>query len=123
MSTTTDVQFADIADLQKANSESWYFIAGAGGDLQDWVTGYQDLMETAGIGKPTSWFYSSGATVNLAMRTIHGGDIHPDDEFPNNLTCLLFPLEGLNISALAMFKLRMQDRWFDDVVDNVRTAG
>lgn len=101
------------ADLKAAYDGSWYFIAGCGGDLDEWTKGYDDLLTEAGIGKPTAWYVTTGADVNtFAQET--------DDPFPNTLQCLLFPLDGLNVPALAMFRLRMQDRWFDDVVQNMR---
>ena len=31
---------------------------------------------------------------------------------------MAFPLDGLDVNKLAMFKLQMRDRWFDDIVDN-----
>jgi hypothetical protein len=119
---TTEIRFADVADLQKAEAESWYFIAGTGGNLQDWVNGYEDLMEEQGIGKPKLWFQTNGATVNAVARAKRGFEVAANDQFKGDLTCLLFPLEGLNAGKLAMFKLRMNDRWFDDVVANMRRA-
>lgn len=32
---------------------------------------------------------------------------------------LMFPLDGLNVGKLAMFKIRFGVRWFDDIVDNM----
>jgi len=40
--------------------------------------------------------------------------------YQNSLNFLAFSLDNLNINKLAMFKLRCQDRWFDDIVDNNR---
>ena len=56
------------------------------------------------------------------------GDICLNDEFnltgtnryPDDLHCLAFSLNGLDIGKLAMFKLDWGDRWFDDIVDNDR---
>lgn len=42
-----------------------------------------------------------------------------DDPFRDDLTVLTFPLDGLHVGKLAMFKLTMEDRWFDDVTDNM----
>ena len=41
-----------------------------------------------------------------------------DNRYDDNLTFLAFPLDGLDVGKLAIFKLQMGDRWFDDVVDN-----
>lgn len=121
MSETT-IRFADVADLKGAVEGSWYFIAGTGGDLQEWVTGYEDLMKERNIGKPVEWFQTNGATINGFAAQYHGGLIEGRDQFPGDLVCLLFPLTDLAVGILAMFKLQMQDRWFDDVIANMRLA-
>jgi hypothetical protein len=104
------------ADLQAAYDGSWYFIAGAGGDLQEWVTGIEGVLAEQKIGKPTGWFQTTGAEVNVFA----GEGVRENDKFLPDLVCLLFPLDGLKVGALAMVKIRMQDRWFDDVIDNMR---
>lgn len=43
-----------------------------------------------------------------------------DNAYPDGLTFLMFPLTGLNMGRLAIFKILMSDRWFDDIVDNNR---
>jgi hypothetical protein len=121
MSDTT-IRFADVADLKKAYEGSYYFIAGTGGDLAGWTSGYEELMGQQEIGKPTQWLQTNGATVNGFASQHHHGLITDRDQFPGDLSCLLFPLNELHVGRLAMFKLQMQDRWFDDVIQNMRTA-
>jgi hypothetical protein len=104
------------ADLQAAYDGSWYFIAGTGGDLAEWTKGYEDAMATNELGKPTAWFQTTGGAINAFA----GSD--NTNPFPDDLTCLLFPLDGLNVGGLAMFRLVMEDRWFDDLIDNMRPA-
>lgn len=116
-----DIQFADTDTLEVAVQGSWYFIAGAGGDLDEWVTGYEKLLAEQEIGKPTQWWKTNGSTVNL-FATRRKGTIVRDDCFKGDLVCLLFPLDGLHVGRLAMFKLQAQDRWFDDVIGNMRRA-
>lgn len=116
----TDIRFADVADLKAAYEGSYYFIAGTGGDLQEWVSGYEGLMKEQEIGTPTQWFQTNGATVNGFAVQHHTSLIVNDDCFPGDLVCMLFPLDGLNTGRLAMFRLTMQDRWFDDVIQNMR---
>lgn len=110
------------ADLTAAREGSYYTIAGAGGNLNQWVEGYEKALAEAGIGKPVGWYQTTGAKVNEFRRTTagRGDDVHADDKFQDDLTLLLFPLDGLNVAKLAIFKLEWQDRWFDDVVDNMR---
>lgn len=110
------------ADLKKAKTGSWYFIAGAGGPVSEWVQGYNDLLEKEGIGRPAEWFRTTGAAVNEYVTDLLGTPVHPQDRFPLDLGCLLFPLDGLDAGRLALFKIRMGDRWFDDVVANMRRA-
>ena len=40
------------ANLQEAYNGSYYTILGAGGDLQEWVDGYNQMLAEEGIGKP-----------------------------------------------------------------------
>lgn len=110
------------ADLKAAYDGSWYTIAGCGGDLQDWVTGVNGLLAENEIGQPTGWFQTTGGQVNEFADRKNGG-LHYKDAFAEDLTILMFPLDGLDVGRLAIFKIRMQDRWFDDVIDNMRTGG
>lgn len=103
------------ADLTKAREGSYYTILGAGGELSEWVEGYEKLMAEQEIGKPAEWFQTTGAAINeFAQPT------RDRDRFPDDLTVLLFPIDGLNVGKLALFKVGMQDRWFDDVIDNIQ---
>lgn len=104
-----------LTDLQQAYDGSYYTIAGAGGPLQDWVDGLTKLMKDEGIGTPTAWYTTTGRAVNEYAQPRSERDAFKDD-----LTFLMFPLDGLATGKLAIFKLQMQDRWFDDVVDNMR---
>jgi hypothetical protein len=110
----------DQAGLAAADSGSYYFIAGTGNPLSDWVDGYHEAMTAHDVGTPTRWFYTTGKDINdyFASKD-HGANRDP---FPDDLTCLLFPLDGLDIGRLALFRLVMQDRWFDDVIDNMGSS-
>ena len=98
--------------LRKAYEGSYYTITGAGGDLQDWKDCYAKMLKEQGIGTITEWVAFSGKDMNdefnLTGRNRYQEDLH----------FLAFPLDGLDIFRLAMFKIRMSDRWFDDIVDN-----
>ena len=100
------------ADLQAAYKGSYYTIIGAGGDLQEWVDGYNKLLEEQGIGKPQAWFKATGAQVNKEF------GLTGNEAFKARLHLLFFPLDDLDMGKLAIFKLREGDRWFDDVIDN-----
>ena len=100
--------------IKKAYEGSYYTIIGAGGDLQEWKDGYNELFEKEGI----------GYVDNDDFITFSGKDyddefnLTGDNRYPEDLTFLLFPLDNLNVSKLAIFKIKMGDRWFDDVVEN-----
>lgn len=98
--------------LQKAYEGSYYTIEGCGGNLEEWKEGYEKLLTDNGIGKPIEWIEFTGKDMN-DIYELAGSNRYPDD-----LHFLAFPLDDLNISKLAIFKLTMQDRWFDDIVDN-----
>lgn len=114
MTNTKTVQV--LADLEPAYQGSYYTILGAGGDLDEWVVGVTGLLTEVGIGTPTAWFLTAGAAVNEYA----GDNVEPRDQFQPDLPILMFPLDGLDIGKLAMFKIQMGDRWFDDVIDNMR---
>lgn len=101
--------------LDKAYNGSYYTILGCGGDLNEWKQGYQDMLNAEGIGTIKEWVEFSGQDINEYCEIT-------DDLFPNDLHCLAFCLDGLHITKLAKFKLRMGDRWFDDIVDNNRRS-
>ena len=100
--------------LDKAYNGSYYTITGAGGDLEEWKNGYQELLNKEGIGTIKEWITFTGSDMNTKY------NLTGDNAYPNDLTFLAFPLDGLDIGKLAIFKIRMQDRWFDDIVDNNR---
>lgn len=101
-----------MINFEKMEQGSWYTITGCGGDLNEWKTGYQDLLNQQGIGTITEWAEFTGADMNVQYH------LTGDNAYPDDLHFLAFSLDGLDVNKLAMFKLRMQDRWFDDIVSN-----
>lgn len=91
---------------------SWFTVEGAGGDLNEWKTGLQDMLNEEDIGTIQDWATFSGREMN------EFGHLTGNNAYPNNLTFLAFSLDGLDIGKLAMFKIRFGARWFDDIVDN-----
>lgn len=98
--------------LRKAYEGSYYTIIGAGGDLEEWKNGYSGLLAEKKIGSVSGWVSFKGSAVNAEF------GLTGDNRYDDNLTFLAFPLDGLDVGKLAIFKLQMGDRWFDDVVDN-----
>lgn len=99
--------------LKKAYEGSYYTITGAGGDLQEWKNGYNNLLNENGIGKISEWVDFTGKEMNEEF------DLVENDRYQDDLHFLAFSLEGLDVGKLALFKLQMEDRWFDDIVDNL----
>lgn len=99
--------------LKKAYEGSYYTITGAGGDLQEWKDGYNNLLKENGIGEISEWVEFSGKDMNEEF------DLTGDNRYPDDLHFLAFSLEGLDVGKLALFKLQMGDRWFDDIVGNL----
>lgn len=112
-------EITTLEDLSAAENGSYYFVAGTGDPLEEWVTGYEAALAEKGIGKPVRWHRTNGAAINHHAE--HGGyDVADSDHFQSDLVCLLFPLDGLDLGRLAIFKIEWQDRWFDDVIMNMR---
>lgn len=106
----------ETANLELAYEGSYYTILGAGGDLTEWVAGYNGMLQAAGIGTPAHWYTTTGREINAYAAT--KGDV--TDPFQDDLTALLFPLDGLTgVGALAVFKIQNGDRWMDDIVNNM----
>lgn len=98
--------------LRAAYEGSYYTIEGAGGDPQEWKEGIGAMLREQGIGEIAKWICFTGKDMNDEF------NLTGSNRYPDNLHFLAFPLDGLDISKLAMFKLRMGDRWFDDIVNN-----
>lgn len=95
--------------------DGWFYtILGAGGDLNEWFKGYQEICDKEKIGKIPQWYQTTGKVLNDAY------DLQGKNRFKANLTILLFSYEGMNVGKLAMLKLKMGDRWFTDIIDNSR---
>lgn len=93
-------------DLRRMGNTEGLVLQGCGGDLQEWVDGINEMLTEEGILRDGSRF-SDCSTFE------HDG-----------LTCLLFPLEGVNvdIGRLAIWRLKTHDTfggtWLSDYVPN-----
>lgn len=100
------------AVFNAAYEGSYYTIIGCGGECNEWVKGYCGQLEEIGIGTPKEFFTFTGADMNAAYG-LTGNNAYQDE-----LHCIMFSLNGLEVVKLAVFKQLMMDRWFDDIVDN-----
>lgn len=101
-----------LSMLKELYEGSAYTIIGVGGELNTWVDGYQELLDEKGIGKVEDWYVFTGKDLN----TEYG--LTGEDAFDEDIRFLAFPLTGLDVEKLAIFRIRMGDKWFDDFVDN-----
>lgn len=101
-------------EFEEMTNGSWYTIIGCGGDLNQWKECYQGLLKERGI----------GALDISKFKSFTGKDINDYynlkgyKRFEEDLNFLAFPLDGLNVGALTMLKIRMGDKWFGDIVSN-----
>lgn len=118
MSETREILKVDTdnreATFNAAYDGSYYTILGCAGDLNEWTAGYQELLATIGIGTPKEFITFKGADMN----EIYG--LTGNNAYDDGLTFLMFPLDGLDVPKLAIFRLQAGDKWFDDIVDNNR---
>lgn len=98
--------------LKQAYDNSYYTIVGCGGDLNTWKKGYEKLLDLENIGTISEWIQFTGKDVNSVF------DLKGDNRFKDNLIFLAFPINNLDTGKLAIFKLKMHDRWFDDIINN-----
>ena len=100
---------------------SYYTVLGCGGDINDWKNGYKKLLaedEIMDLDIDSIIVFSAGE-LNKEF------NLTGTNAYPNDLTCMMFPLNNVqSIGKLAMFRLRMDDKWFDDIVaNNLRREG
>ena len=95
-------------DLRRMRDDEGIILQGCGGDPQEWVDGINGLFTEAGILLNGSTFQAE----NVSM-------------FQNSeLTCLLFPFEGveLEVGKLAMWRIQTHGQfggtWLSDYVPN-----
>jgi len=105
--TETDSQM-----LRYLKKNSAFTIEGAGGDLNEWMSGLNDMLKEKGIGQVDTFYAFSGKLMNNTYK-LSGKNKYPDD-----FVFLCFKLDHLNAGKLAMFKLQFGARWLDDIVDN-----
>ena len=98
--------------FDKAYNGSYYTIEGAAGEPNEWAENISALLHQQGIGTPKEFISFRGEDMNDHYN-LTGTNAYQDD-----LSFIGFSIDGLNIERLAIFKLRMGDRWFNDIVDN-----
>ena len=101
--------------FEKLYNKSAFTFEGLGFDnfdeLKDQIN---ETLEQENIGrvKSENFFTYKGKDMN-DYYGLTGSNRYPDD-----LTFVSFLFDGLDIGRLAMFKIRIGARWFDDIVSN-----
>lgn len=101
-----EIKSVSLYELRKMNGSEGLILQGCGGDLQEWVDGINEMLTENGILQNESKFEKAYTFNN------------------ENLTCLLFPFEGvqLDVGKLAMWRLETRETfgstWLTDYVDN-----
>lgn len=119
--TDTEIKVVTAEEgLKEAYDGSYYFInTGIPEDgVDQYVEGYHGLLSEHEAGRPEFWVTTTGAEINN-FAFPEGWRSDWNECFPPNLKFLMFTLDGTN-AKLPLFKLMAGDRWFDDVVDNMR---
>ena len=99
--------------FEKAYKGSYYTIIGVA-DENEYKEGYQKIFDEQKIGKIKEWYSFTGKEFNDYYEPVGTG------RFRDGVHFLAFPLDGLNVNKLAILKLQLGDRWFDDIVDNLK---
>lgn len=101
-----EIKSVSLYDLRKMNNSEGLILQGCGGDLQEWVDGINEMLTENGILQNESKFEKAYTFNN------------------ENLTCLLFPFDGvqLDVGRLAMWRLETRETfgstWLSDYVEN-----
>ena len=104
-------------DLRVATEREHYVVLGVD-DPSTWAHGYDVLLRDAEIGEPSCYFLTTGAEINHFAGVMYGSH----RMLPPGLTVMMFPIEGLDVSRLATFRLRqgLRDKWFSDLIASMQ---
>ena len=101
-----DIQGVTLDELRKMKDIEGLVLQGCGGDLKEWVNGINDMLTESGILQNGSRFEKVYTFEN------------------EELTCLLFPFENiqLDIGKLAIWRIQTREKfgstWLSDYVEN-----
>jgi len=98
--------FTELEEMNNKGKESLVLL-GCGGDPEEWINGVTGMLQEENILEENTCFEQAIITKTTEGRT----DI-----------TLPFPKNGLNVGALAMWRLRFGDAsWLSDFIVNYRT--
>ena len=100
-----EIKKIDLETLKDLRDEcEFLIIQGCGGDLNEWVNGIGDLLKEN----------------NIVSDDFIFDEVYTFDN--NNLTNLAFSIKGMDLSKLAIFRIKIRNEfgamWLSDYVDN-----
>ena len=112
-----DIRTAGSEMFQQFYDGSYCTMIGAGSTdgHKDWFDGINKALKEDKVGQIKTLYVFRGREMNEFF------DLEGDNRYKDDLTFICFPLDGLDIGRLTMFKLKSEMRWFDDICDNLTT--
>lgn len=102
-------------DIEELRNKSAFTFIGAGGDLNEWMVGVNDMLKQHLINQVSKFYTWNGKLMN-DMYGLTGTNAYQDD-----ITFLAFDITEIptdQIGKLSMLKLAIGARWLDDIVNN-----
>lgn len=102
-------------DIEELRNKSAFTFIGAGGNLNDWMVGINDVLKQHLINQVSRFYTWNGKLMN----DMYG--LTQNNAYQDDITFLAFDITEIpmdQIGKLSMLKLTMHARWLDDIVDN-----
>lgn len=102
-------------DIEELRNKSAFTFIGAGGNLNDWMIGINDILKQHLINQVSRFYTWNGKLMN----DMYG--LTQNNAYQDDITFLAFDITEIpmdQIGKLSMLKLVMHARWLDDIVDN-----
>lgn len=102
-------------DIEELRSKSAFTFIGAGGNLNDWMIGINDILKQHLINQVSKFYTWNGKLMN----DMYG--LTQNNAYQDDITFLAFDITEIpidQIGKLSMLKLAMSARWLDDIVAN-----
>lgn len=102
-------------DIEELRNKSAFTFIGAGGNLNDWMIGINDILKQHLINQVSRFYTWNGKLMNDMY------ELTQNNAYQDDLTFLAFDITEIpmdQIGKLSMLKLAMGARWLDDIIDN-----
>ena len=102
-------------DIEELRNKSAFTFIGAGGNLNDWMIGINDILKQHLINQVSRFYTWNGKLMNDMY------ELTQNNAYQDDLNFLAFDITEIpmdQIGKLSMLKLAMGARWLDDIIDN-----